>query len=192
MVDFNPQNNKLAADLKNLLNWGKNLAATDNGADTNKIEGDARIIFGGAVKGVAQSQGVDESQIYSDAGIASLMGATFEGKAPKIDPLLAEMAQYFDGDKTKLNNYMTAAIKSGADKRVANTTEKIELITDAFAQKPAVFSDDDISSMWALAGMTGKTEPTETQDVANANFAQLEDNGIDPNAFNKAADEYWG
>ena len=188
MVDFNPS---LQNAISNLINFGKRLANDDGGNNKDVIENDARITFGATVHNVAKSEGIDESQLYAETNIASLMGAEFSGNTPKIDPIMAEMAALFDDvDQTKLNKYMTAAIESNTMSRVSNTTDKVSLITEAFTNKP-VFNDDDLNEMWAMAGIK-ESELTATQEVYNKNYQDVAENGINPDAFFKTIEEYFG
>ena len=190
----------MGIDFNNLINFGKTLAANDGGKNDKVIEGDSRFVFGGAVNEVAKTNGVDASEIYANNDIASLMGATFSGNKPEVDPIVAEMMSYFADDvdakgnkvdMAKLNAHVTNTIAKGdVARNVNNGTSRVDAfeeagVVDALAQKftPA-FDDGALSAMMQLAGLTN---PKVTKDTADRmdTFAQMLDSGI-PEALEDA------
>ena len=190
----------MGIDFNNLINFGKSLAANDGGKNNKVIEGDARVVFGGAVNEVAKTNGVDAGEIYANNDIAGLMGATFSGNKPEVDPIVAEMMSYFSNDvdaygnkvdMAKLDTHVTNTIAKGdVARNASNAASKVDAfeeagVVDALAQKfTPVFDDGALSAMMQLAGLTNPKVSKDTADRMDT-FAQMLDSGI-PEALEKA------
>ncbi len=64
----------MGIDFNGLVNFGKQLAKNDGGVNPDVIEGDSIKVFQAEVEKVAKSEGVDVSELYSDANVNALMG----------------------------------------------------------------------------------------------------------------------